>query len=647
MSNLKNLFSPFRIGNMEVRNRFVMPPMGTNLAEPDGTAGEKLLKYYTERAKGGFGLIITECSAVSKNGRSLIQECGMWDDSLIPSYQKLTAAVHAEGAKIAMQLRHCGRETEPKYTGGGDVVAPSAIPCPACQSMPKELSTEEVYELIQTFSDAALRVKKAGFDAVEFHASHGYLIAQFLSEHANKRTDEFGGSLANRMRFLREILRETKRKVGDDFPIFIRLSGTEMITGGRGLQETKAVAMMCEEEGAALLHISISTYGSLKYCIGSTYLEPGYETAAAAAIKKIVNIPIITVGRYLDPEIAEAVITDGSADLVAFGRQSICDPHFPKKIQEGREDDIIRCMHCNQGCIMHLFSDEPISCVVNPFNGTEEEYIANKAAVKKHVVVIGGGPGGMQAAWIAAGRGHQVDLIEKADRLGGAFLAAAYPPAKQPIARALGYWEKQCRKYGVNIRLNTEATTALIAELAPDVVIVASGSTNLTPPIKGLDPAKLLNPCDVLFGKQVTGHKVLVAGGGLIGAETADFLAEQKRDVTIIEMKKEIAEDLDPYGKPMLIDALKASGVKMLTSAAIQEFLDDGVLYKDLTDKKETVYELSGFDSVVLALGTRKYDPFSEELKDKVKEVYVIGDAKKAGKVYAATHESVEVAMMI
>lgn len=647
MSSYKMLFRPIKIGSMEVKNRLVVPAMGTNLAEVNHEAGEALINYYTERARGGFGLIITECTAIAQEGCSLVNECAIWDDSFIPSFQKLTASVHEAGAKICCQLRHTGRETEPKYTGGKEIVAPSAVPCPACQSMPHAMTTEEVYAMVDTYAQAALRAKKAGFDAIEIHAAHGYLPAQFLSGHANKRTDEFGGTLHNRMRFMRLVLRATRKLVGDDYPILVRLSGSEMIMGGREIQETKAVCLMLEEEGCDAIDVSISTYGSLQYCVGSSYLASGYETEAAAELKKVVNIPVITVGRFTDPEIAEAVLADGSADMVAIGRQSIADPHFANKAQEGKEDDIIPCISCGQGCIMHMFSDEPISCVINPKNTCEEDYTANKTENPKHVLVIGGGPGGLQAAWIMAARGHKVDLMEKDNHLGGWFLAASYPPGKSTIGRSISFWERQCKKYGVRVQLNTEVTMDRIKAMAPDAVIVATGSTNLVPRIPGLDPANVLEPCDVLYGKVVTGQKVLVCGGGLIGVETADFLAEQGRDVTIIEMKPVIAADLDPYAKPMLMKAVKENEIHLLPNAAIQEFFPDGVVYKDLTKKDAAVQELCGFDSIVLALGHISYNPFVDELENLVKEVYVVGDAAKVGFVSEATYKAADIASVI
>lgn len=647
MNNYAKLFTPFKIGSVELKNRLFVPGMGTNLAEPNGEAGPKLIKYYTERAKGGFGLIITECTAITKEGKSLIYECGLWDDSLIPSYQALTASVHEAGAKIFQQIRHTGRETELHYTEGRELQGVSPIPCPSCQTMPHAMTTEEVYKMIDTYIQAAIRSKKMGFDGIEVHASHGYLPAQFLSGHANKRTDEFGGTLHNRMRFLRLIIQGIKNELGADYPLIVRISGSEQIMGGLEVQEVKAICRMCESEGVDAINVSMATYGSIKYCIGSSYLEPGYEVAYAAQIKKAVGIPVMTVGRITDPELADAVIADGSVDMVGIGRQSICDPHFANKAKEGRFDDIVGCISCGQGCIMHLFTDEPIKCVINPDNCNPDEYIEKKAETPKKIFVIGGGPGGLEAAWILAGRGHEVELFEKNDYLGGNFLAASYPPGKSVIGKGISYLMRQCAKYGVKLHLNCEMTAEKIKELAPDTVIIATGSNNLVPKIKGLDPAAVLDPTDVLLGRVITGKKVLVAGGGLVGAETADFLAEQGRCVTVIEMKDGLALERDPYARPILLDSLKKAEVEVHTSSAIQEFFPDGVTYRDLSDPDAPVKELRRFDSIVLALGHASNNTLESKLKDSVKEVYVIGDAKVSGFVWGATYEAVELAQSI
>lgn len=647
MNNYAKLFTPFKIGSVELKNRLFVPGMGTNLAEPNGEAGPKLIKYYTERAKGGFGLIITECTAITKEGKSLIYECGLWDDSLIPSYQKLTASVHEAGAKIFQQIRHTGRETELHYTEGRELQGVSPIPCPSCQTMPHAMTTEEVYKMIDTYIQAAIRSKKMGFDGIEVHASHGYLPAQFLSGHANKRTDEFGGTLHNRMRFLRLIIRGIKKELGADYPLIVRISGSEQIMGGLEVQEVKAICRMCESEGVDAINVSMATYGSIKYCIGSSYLEPGYEVAYAAQIKKAVGIPVMTVGRITDPELADAVIADGSVDMVGIGRQSICDPHFAVKAKEGRLDDIVGCISCGQGCIMHLFTDEPIKCVINPDNCNPDEYIEKKAETPKKIFVIGGGPGGLEAAWILAGRGHDVELFEKKDYLGGNFLAASYPPGKSVIGKGISYLMRQCVKYGVKFHLNCEMTAEEIKELALDAVIIATGSNNLVPKIKGLDPAAVLDPTDVLLGKVITGKKVLVAGGGLVGAETADFLAEQGRRVTVIEMKDGLALERDPYARPILLDSLKKAEVEVHTDSAIQEFFPDGVAYRDMSDPNAPVRELRRFDSIVLALGHTSNNTLESKLKDYIKEVYVIGDAKVSGFVWGATYEAVELAQSI
>lgn len=637
------LFQPVRIGQMDIRNRFVMPPMGTNLANHDGTAGDALIEYYARRAKGGFGLIITECTAVSPDGSSLYNETRMYDDRFIESYKKFTDRVHSEGAKIAMQLVHHGRQGGSAYIGGKMVSGPSSVPCPMMQEPVHEMSNEEVYTEITHFVQAASRARRAGFDAVELHVASGYLIEQFLSQHSNKRTDEFGGTLHNRMRFLREIIRGIKRYNGSGFPIIVRLCIEEFMTGGIGVEEGKAVCRALEKEGVAALHITVGTYGSLPNIIGCSYYQPGYMHNYPRTIKEIVNIPVIGVGRFTDPYLCNEAIESGDMDLVSVGRQSMADPDFPNKILAGQLDDISPCISCNQGCIHQLFADRHVTCVVNPFSGNETTKKIVPAETPKRVAVIGGGPAGMEAAWIMAKRGHRVDLYEKEGRLGGAFLVAAYPPAKTDITKMLAYYTHQCRKYGVSIHLNSEITDKSLGEMEADAIVLATGSKPLLPNIEGIHNEKFMLANDVLLGKSVTGHNVLIAGGGLIGAETADFLCEQRRTCTIVEMKPEIAPDLPAHNRPVLLDILKKYGVDMITDAKILQFHDDGVIF----EKKGEKTELSGFDTIVLAMGTVSYNPLEEYARKACGEVHVIGDARVAGNVLTATHDAMDIALEI
>jgi len=639
----KKLFQPIRIGSMEVRNRLVVPPMGTNYANNDGTISQQSIDYYTERAKGGFGLIIVEVTAVDPTGKAIINEPGLWCDEQIEGYKKLADSIHAHGAKMCVQLHHAGRQTLSAIIGGQQPIAPSPIPCPFCQEVPHEMTTDEVYEMIEKFIAAAVRAKEAGADAVEIHGAHGYLISQFMSPYSNRRLDEFGGSFENRMRFPRMIVEGIRRRLGNAFPIIFRISGEEKTVGGRTIPETRAIARMMEDAGVDAMHIAGGSYGSLEWIWGATGSPLAYMADFAEEVKKSVSIPVITVGRINDPYIAEEIIASGRADMVSIGRQSIADPHFPNKALAGELAEIAPCIGCHQGCSEQMLLGNGVSCAVNPFVGKEKTMEIKATDTPKNIMIVGGGPAGLQAAWILAKRGHQVSLYEKEAVLGGQYRIGAYPSCKAELVKPINYYYTMGKKYGVEYKLNTEVTLEMIESLKPDVVILATGGVPLLPNIEGIDNPKFVKAIDVLVGKATVGNKVLIAGGGMVGCETADFLGEYGRDVTIVEMESEVGKDVNAVVKISLMRRLKEYGTKYLTNATIKKFQDNGVVY----EKDGQIHELSGFDTIVLALGTTSYNPLEEKVKDLVKEVYVIGDAKKARKVFDASTEAAKLATTI
>ena len=638
----KSLFKPIKIGELSIRNRFVVPPMGTNYANSDGTVSQRLIDYHAERAKGGFGLITVEVTAVASSGKAIVNQPGLWDDKQIEGYKNLVDACHAHGAKVSVQLHHAGRQTYSSIIGRPPLGV-SEIPCPLCGDMPKEMSTEEVYEMIDFFIDAAVRAQKAGVDALEIHGAHGYLISQFMSSYSNKRVDEFGGSFENRMRFPLLIIKGIRRRLGNGYPLIFRISGEEKVPGGRALPETRAIAQTVEAAGINALHVTAGVYESIGWIFGSSDWPLAYMANFAEEVKKSVKIPVITAGRINDPYIANELVSSGRADMVSIGRQSLTDPHFPNKILAGEICDIAPCIGCHQGCSEPMFEGHPVSCVVNPFVGREQEMKILPAKTPKKIMIIGGGPAGLESAWILAKRGHEVTLYEKDCILGGQYRVAAYPPGKGDLTKAIRYYIAMGNKYGVCYKMNTEVTPELVDSVKPDVVIAATGSKPLKPKIEGIENSGLLLAGDVLLGKSKTGEKVLIAGGGMVGAETADFLAEHGRRVTIIEMLPEIARDVNMIVKIGLLERLKNYGVLSVTGAEITKFNRDGVVYK----KDGAEHVLDGFDSIVLALGTVEYNPLSEKLKEKVKEVYVIGDAGKAGKVLPAITAAAELAIKI
>ncbi|AIS53025.1 NADH oxidase [Thermoanaerobacter kivui] len=639
MSEFKfeKLLEPIQIRSMKLRNRIVMPPMVTNYAADDGAVTDRLKVYHQTRAKGGVGLIIVEASYVHPSGKGFKNEVGIYKDELIPGLRELTEAVHKYGAKIAIQLYHGGRQTTSKVTGM-QIVAPSPIPCPVKQEMPKELSVEEIKELIKAFGQAARRAKEAGFDAVEIHGAHGYLLNQFLSPYSNKRTDEYGGSFENRMRFPLEVVRRVRKEVGTDFPIIYRMSAEEYVPGGLTIEDTKIFAQKLIEEGINALHISGGVYESSAMIIQPAAIPQGCFVENAAAIKKAINskVPVIVVGRIKDPIMAEQIIREGKADLVSMGRALLADPELPRKVSEGKIQEIRKCIGCNQGCIDRLFQDIDIGCIANALTGHETEFdMESSAKTRKKVFIIGGGPGGLEAARVAALRGHEVILYEKQPELGGQMRIAAVPPHKGEINDLADYLINQVEKSGITIVKGKEADLNTIHEIKPDVVILATGSEPIIPEIPGINQKNVVTAHDVLKGTVIVGKKVAVIGGGLVGCETAEFLTDQGKEVTVIEMLDDIAIDVGSLVRTLLLNRMAEKKIKVLTKSKVKEISGDKVTIETVNGNQE----LSGIDTIVIAVGSKPKNDLLKLIEKEGIPVYAIGDCVKARKFMDAIHE--------
>jgi 2,4-dienoyl-CoA reductase-like NADH-dependent reductase (Old Yellow Enzyme family)/thioredoxin reductase len=638
MSKFEKLASPVQIGRMQLPNRMVMAPMVTNYSYIDGSVTGRLLAYLAERAAGGVGMIITEAAFVKQSGKGFPNQLGVHSDRLIPGLRKLTEEVHRFGTKICLQLYHGGRQTSSAVTGS-PIVAPSPIPDPIKEETPRELSAEEIREIVAAFGAAARRAVAAGFDAVELHGANGYLINQFLSPHTNRRTDEYGGSFENRMRFPLEIVQGVRKAVGPDFPIIYRLGADEKVDGGLTLEETKAAAKRLEEEGVNALHVSAGIYESAAWIVQPYYLPRGCLVDLARGIKSAVTIPVIAVGRFNDLELAEAVLAKGEADLIAFGRQLLTDPDTPAKVIQGRLDDIRRCIACCQACIDELFLDHPIGCTVNARTGFEEEFPLDKSSFPRRVLVVGGGVSGMEVARVAALRGHNVTLWEKTEKLGGQIVLAALPPQKDEIALFREYLIGQLKKLNVNVKKNKEATLEAIRAEAPDVVVVATGARPAEAGVPGAERKNVVNAWDVLAGRAEAGEKVAIIGGGLVGCDTADYLAEKGREVTIVEALPQIAEGIGPLVGAILLGRLEKYGVKVVTGARLLS-IDDGSINVEIDGNNEV---LDGFDTVVLAMGSIPDDNLAGKLEGTGIEYYVIGDAWNPRRITHAVYEAMRV----
>jgi len=641
MTRLPNLFSPIKIRTMELANRAVLPPMGTNLGNPDGTVSEANLAYWQRMARGGAGLIITEISAVHPDGSSINSELGAYNDRFIPGLKKLADVAHAAGAKIALQLHHAGRESF-SLLKAGKAIAPSPIRSLVFGLTPREMTHDDIQEIIASFGAAAARAREAGFDAVEVHGAHGYLLTQFLSALSNHRQDEYGGSLANRSRFMLEVLREVRRCVGKDFPISLRLSAEEFIKEGYTVEDIQPILPELVRAGADLLHASIGTHGS-PGGITSAPIEyqPGFNVWRAKKIKEVLDVPVIAVGRFTDPILADEIIGRQEADLIAFGRQFLTDPDFLVKARDNRPEDIRICLACNQGCIERLILGEGnIRCAINPETGLETIYPRRPAAVTRKVWVAGAGPGGLTAAYEAARLGHKVTLFEKDAETGGQLRFACKSPFKG-LYGEWGVWlTSQVKKMGVQLLTGTEVTDRMIGDGKPDAVILATGGEKIMPFIEGIDLPVVCDAWQILSGEVTPKDHVVVIGGGLIGMETADFLCQKGLQVSLVEaLKRSPVLKITSHGY-MLHTRLREGKCKLLFNTVVKRIKEDSVIL--LGEGEELT--LSPVDKVIIAVGLKPRDDLKETLKAGGIRHFVIGDALNPRRILEATEEGARAA---
>lgn len=671
----KRLFQPGKIGTMELRNRIVMPALGLNFVT-DNQINDKMVDFYTERAVGGVALVYIS-SLVEHTGEEGYEKLAslgkmgympsLGEDRFIPGWRRLAEACHRHGGKLGAQLVHVGKYAHSSVLGGVQPVSPSPVKanlttCGQPGEMPRELTIPEIQRIVENIANTVKRAREAGLDTIEYNLCSGYLMREFLSPITNQRTDEYGGSLENRMRFVLQILRRTREKVGPDFPLTARLSADEFLPGGNTLKETRIIAQ--ELEKAGLNGFSVVGGGhETSVPLSPMSVPRGAFVYLAQEIKKAVKVPVIASARINDPFVAERILQEGRADFLAIGRPLMADPDFPRKAQEGRYDEIRPCIACNQGCFDIVFRWKPVTCLMNPRVGREAELQVKPAGQKKRVLVVGGGPAGMEAARVMATRGHQVSLYERSQELGGQVNLSSVPHGRQEFGRLPAYLKGELERLGVQVHLGTEVDAALIEREKPEAVVVATGAEPIVPDIPGINGPNVAVSWDVLSEKAEVGQRVVIIGGGSVGCETAIHLAKRgaidpeaavflvnagaldattaislatrgNTEVTIVEMLDRIGRDFGAGNRWVFLGLLKTLGIKALTGIQVEEIGPRGVRIK----KGEESQWIEA-DTVVVAVGARSVNGLHEALREKVEELYLIGDAQEARKAMEAVHE--------
>ncbi|MBI2857914.1 MAG: FAD-dependent oxidoreductase [Chloroflexi bacterium] len=642
LEKFSNLMKPGQIAGTTIKNRIVMSPLGTTLWGMNSEATDRTIDHYEARAKGGVGLItvsfaIINCPPVYNPMMAVM------DDHFLrlASQYRLVEAIHSHGTKAALQLMHLGRQGK-EMTPDLQRVSSSDCTCIWLGQKPyppaRALTEEEIHQVVEAYAESALNARRVGYDMVELHGAHGYLINSFISPFLNHRSDQWGGTLENRMRFPVAIIQRIKEVVGRDFPVGVRISGDEFVEGGVTIAESPAVARSLEQAGADYLHVSSGIYESLHKSNDIARLPEGWKSYIWEAVKKAVTIPTIAAGGNRTPGFCESILAEGKADFIALGRQLFADPEWANKVAEGRADEIRRCFSCMEclGIIEERALDT--RCSINVAVGREKQFgDIQQAAIKKKVVVVGAGPAGMEAARIAAMRGHQVRLYDRNHRLGGLLLLASVPPGKEKLRWFIEYQEVQLERLGVTVFLGTKVTADFLAQQPLDAVVVATGSQPIVPRIPGLDSNHAVIAWDVLRDSRgFQGGRFAVCGGGMVGVETAELLADAGNQVTIVEMLEDIAGDMESLNRKGLIDAIAEKGVQVLTSHKVVQAGPTGVWVEANGNGRR---EFLDGCRVVIAVGSVPETSLGLELAQAGVEVHTAGDCRKPRNIMAAVYE--------
>jgi 2,4-dienoyl-CoA reductase-like NADH-dependent reductase (Old Yellow Enzyme family)/thioredoxin reductase len=625
----EKLFQPGKIGNMTIANRIIMAPMVTHFAE-GGTVSGRMIGYYAERARGGAGLLVLEASyprTVGHPGRVHI-----WKDAFIPGLKRMTDEIHQCGGKFAIEINPSrGRADE------ADPISASNIPHPVTGKIPRALTLEEIRSLEEDFGKSVKRAREAGFDALMIHGGTGYLISEFISPRTNLRKDLYGGDIRGRARLAVEMVREAKRQGGEDYPVILRLTASERIEGGVSLEDILETSRMVEEAGVDAIDVVSGVAETNEWVVPSLYFPPACNVSLAEAIKKRVSIPVMVAGRINDPFLAEEILKAGRADFLVMGRALLADPYFPAKAREGKEKEIRKCIACLR-CIESFSSHLPLVCAVNPMVGRERELQA-PVERKKKIVVVGGGPAGLQAAITAAERGHEVILLEREKEIGGQLNLASLPPGKAGLGNIKSYYWGQLEKTGDKVKvIHQEATPPSVAALAPDAVIAAVGSVPFIPDIPGVQEGirakKVITGREVLSGRAKPGKKAVIIGGGMIGCELARYLKEKGHEVTLIEILPELAMDAFVSIRKVLLERVAGERIPAYTGVKEERISPQGVEIVDSSGKRF----LLETDSIVLSAGSVPDSAASASFEGTAPEFHVVGDCREACKILEAIH---------